>query len=473
MPVSLKTKTSTSPIIATEAYRTFVSFMFAAAMVAWGATLLGLTPFVQSPTPGAVIEFPKDEYLLAAILYGGVLISFYWLYTEKLARYFLPTNLAFLLLDFVALSFMTGAATTWRDKEAFATLAIWTLVLLSCRFGLAAFIEIRPRVGTRKSFVDMIMTHILGVYSLCFLFLGGVEIGAYASGVETSNDNFVDMMYYLICLGMAVGIVVTGLHSFRHIPHEKNGTRLASASGSLTHSPADQGLPVLVPAYGAMDDQDLKRVAAHVFLGETTFRRLLRDVEPSWSSPFSFHQSRVHTYRDVETQAFIMAHHGATDTEIELRAMWVYLAHWFDDLFDDQFTGHLANTTLVGDFDIGETLVGLDCRVGQLWTTAVAYTKRHASWDEELFTIGFRRLIIGGPMFAPHCESHREAFARIHHDFVMSKIESNDPSRELIANVPMRYLSYTAKVVVELWDSFDRGSQFATRLRPKTPFISV
>jgi hypothetical protein len=131
-----------NPIITPEAYRTFVSFMFSAAMVAWGATLLGLTPFTSSGA--AVLVFPTDEHLLGAVLYGCVLICFYWLYTQKLATSYLPNNMFLLLLDFVALSFMTGAATTWREKAAFVVLAICTLLLLSVRFGFAALSELFP-----------------------------------------------------------------------------------------------------------------------------------------------------------------------------------------------------------------------------------------------------------------------------------------------------------------------------------------
>ena len=71
------TSVSKAPIVSREAYRAFASFMFAAAMIAWGGTLLGTKPFLSG--------FPQGWHLVGGILYGAVLISFYWLYSENLA----------------------------------------------------------------------------------------------------------------------------------------------------------------------------------------------------------------------------------------------------------------------------------------------------------------------------------------------------------------------------------------------------
>ena len=81
-----------TPIISREAYRAFISFMFAAAMVAWGITLLdlksiiGITDIgntVKNVSNDFAINFPPNWLLLiGGILYGCVLICFYWVYTQ-------------------------------------------------------------------------------------------------------------------------------------------------------------------------------------------------------------------------------------------------------------------------------------------------------------------------------------------------------------------------------------------------------
>lgn len=431
-------------IVTREAYRTFVAFMFAAAMVGWGGTLLGLTSLEP---PLLEIDVPIDKTLVAGLLYGCVLICFYWIYSEILAVDFLPTNLALLLLDFVALSFMTGAGASWRTPFNFNVLVTITLMLLVLRFGVASRSEIKLVRGKHLRIRDMLMTHILGVYFLCFIFLAGVVAG---TGSLSSAFNR-DLFYYLLMLGMLFGIIVTVVHSIRHIPIR---LRVHSAKQRVkpTYEP-DQ--PVLLPAYGVIADGRLEAVAKHVFLGEERFRYLLRSIDPEWISPFNFHQSRVHSYRDVETQAFVMAHHADNVNEIELRSMWVYLAHWFDDKFDGEYAANLARGGLGKDFNIVEVLRQLDNRFGRLWEVAVNQTASHHRWNRGLLETGMRRLILSGPMFSSRCDPEHDAIGRVHRDLVIENLDENYGVKQLIQNISPRYLKYTSKVVVEIWDSFN------------------
>ncbi len=447
---------SNDPVVSREGYGTFISIMFSAAMLFWGATFLGLKnlPIPTSEPSVGVINIPRGEYLLAGILYGGVLISFYWLYSEKLASKSLPSNLGVLLLDFVALSFLTGAAATWRNKSSFNSLALWTLMLLSCRFLIAALAtELFPSSGRRPAFRQMIMCHTLLVYALCFIFIGGVSVGA--AGADPQR--YQRLFYMFISLGMSIGIGVTAVHSLMHAAEKSRKT-----APILTH---DSAQPALIPAYGTIHESEIRRVAKQVFLGEERFRRILNSDGPDWLSSFQFHQSRVHTYRDVETQAFIMSHHADDDDEIELRAMWVYLAHWFDDFFDDQYVGNLANSNLQEDFNISEVLGDLDKGFKDVWSKAVNETKRHKTWNRnrDLHETGFRRLMLSGPMFSARCRGQHDLIRQRHWDLITRKLTAAYGVRDLIYTIKKvneRYICYTSKVVVEIWDSFASGVDF-------------
>lgn len=456
---------SKNPIVSREAYRTFISFMFAAAMVAWATTLLGIKPFLSRPStePSILISgFPQGMYLVGGILYGCVLIYFYWLYAENIAVRFLPTNMVLLLLDFIALSFMTGAATAWREYESFNKLAMGTLVLLTVRFGFAACSEFRGTKRERSPFKDWLMTHICGIYIMCFVFLGILILGAVVFGKVTflevwrgngeESVKFHSRLYMFVCVGMVLGIGVTTYHSLRPI--------IARPPGKIVAPTLEDTQPALAPAYGVIPNGHLQNVVKNVFLGEHEFRHLLRSFESRWALPSNFHQSRVHTYRDVETQAFIMAHHAEEPAEIKLRSMWVYLMHWFDDLFDSFYAANLANRTLEGDFKIASVLDDLDERFGKLWGAAITETQSHEGWNRELLEIGMRRLILSGPMFSARCGRKHDDIIECHKKLIGDKLRGRYGVRRLIGEVSDRYLCYTSKVVVEIWDSFSDGSDF-------------
>ena len=449
------------PVVTREAYRAFVSFMFAAAMLAWGATLLGLTLLGQPVSIQAVpIQLPNAIQLISGILYGGVLICFYWLYSEILATQYPPTNLLLLLLDFIVLSFMTGTAASWRDAFNFNVLAFVTLALLAIRFAIAARFEWWPPRAPRKRFREMMFTHIFSVYVAYFIVLVIFLIGRLSGqqdvtiSVGLANVMKSNGLLFGLWFGMAMGIGVTGAHSMRHIP-------VRSLSQPVQPTLEFNNRSTLVPAYGVIPERQLPIVVKHVFRGEERFRQFLRSVDSRWVSPLDFHESSVHTYRDVETQAFIMAHHAVDPDEIELRSMWVYLAHWFDDQFDDAYAADLTSSRVSEEVDIKDILIGLDPRLGRLWDEAVKYTrKRYPSWNDSLFELGMRRLILSGPMFSPKCSRQHDAIGHAHRELVFKRLNDDYGVKELVRDVPNLFLAYTSKVVVEMWDSFDPELDF-------------
>lgn len=466
------------PIISREAYRAFITVMFSAAMLAWTATFLGfVTPFMPrvsttsdsdsnaSASTSKPAKLSSEEYkeagrfphgfaLLVAILYGAVLICLYWIYSEKLATDELrPTNLLMLLFDFVALSFLAGASAAWRNEQFFVGLAIVTLFFLTCRFGVAAGWEIGKARAKEMLVREMLITHVVAAYLLCFIIIG---CGLYLSNTSIYEPHTSQRLYRLICFGMVFGIGVTGYHSLSQAPPDDAKRRHIS-------TPFEHIQPSLLPAYGTVLTTRLQPVANHIFWGEREFRRILCSVDEHWLSPFEFHQSRVHAYRDIETQAFIMAHHVDDDVEVKLRAMWVYLAHWFDDIFDDQYAGRLASMNLTGEFSIADTLARLDKRFERVWKKAVVATEAHAKWNQRLLETGMRRLILSGPMFSARCKSRHRALQEAHWKLIEGELTLDYGARELVNNIRKkhaRYLEYTSKVVVEIWDSFTPAADF-------------
>ena len=297
----------------------------------------------------------------------------------------------------------------------------------------------------------MAMTHILAVYMVCFFILCGV---IYANkgwaAQKASNDP-----YWVILGGMLLGILVTLHHSRRHIPPSETTLEFNLPTDERTRS-------LLVPAYGAIPQSDLAKAARKVYAGEEKYRRLLDEIGSKGRTRLGFHLSKVHTYRDVETQAFIMAHHAKDEKEIELRSMWVYLAHWFDDMFDGRHAGTLANMQIGDDLDIADALEELDPRFRQLWEKAIEQTEGHPNWNEDLLVLGMKRVLIGGPMFSASCASRHSDFVDMNRGLVAGKLTGQYGVKNLIDTnqVPDRYLAYTAKVVVEIWDSFTSEADF-------------
>lgn len=454
------------PIVTTDAYRIFVSFMFAAAMIGWGATFLGMDFSIDDQTK-ITVHLPSNWTFVAGILYAGVLICFYWIYTEKIAISYLPTNVLWIGCDFIAFSFMTGAATAWRSVAAFNVLATLTLVFLFARFLKPASLEIAQYKLGNFSARDCLMTQILFVYGLVFIlvtfFLFGVmtEAPGYKGDYNNLGITLKKIaleivenvnLYYAISAAMILGIIVTVLYVPRHLLVRRRVVPRSTIS--------ETELPILVPAYGDIPEDRLSIVAKHVFKGEKRFRNLLDSIDPRGSSPFHFHQSHVHAYRDVETQAFIMAMPAVSPNEIELRSMWVYLAHWFDDLFDYRYSTDLARIILGGEFQVSDALKELDTRLETLWQRAIEQTDVHANWDSSLFELGIRRLMFGGPMFSPACANRHSEITALHRDLVISNLSEQWGIKEIVNNTKDRHLNYTSKVVVEIWDSFNSNLDF-------------
>lgn len=225
----------------------------------------------------------------------------------------------------------------------------------------------------------------------------------------------------------------------------------------------------LTPCYNLIRPDRLPIVADAILGGEVRYQELLRLSSGGGALPVNL--SRVHSYRDVETQAFIMAHHvddpNADHTfEMSLRSMWVYLTHWFDDVFDYFRPEHLASMQLQGDFLIFDTLEKLDPRFAGLWETAIRETSCIETWNRDLLELGMRRLILGGPMLSPRCQEQNAEFQSVHRMFVLEKLDGTESYgvQQLVQNIPDRHLAYTSKVVVEIWDSFSPPATFAMSL---------
>ena len=462
-----------TPVISKEAYSTFVSFIFAAAMVAWGATFIGLNPIA----PKANLEWSQDviglEYIaampgyiqLGGVLYGLVLICFYWIYAERIIAIYLPTSLLQLPLDFVALSVMAGAAAAWINERMFVFLTFSTLIFLFFRFIKPA----RREKKIEKQWGKRLMLHLVILYGVAGALLPlGLIFGYWVfggEGVPRIDNPFFQKLYYVAEVGMVFGIGLTVWHAWFDRPL----TTLAASPMSVlpleTYSPVR--LPRLTPCYHCIPTDRLSTVAHAVLSGEMRYRELLR-----LHGGLASHLSHVHSYRDVETQAFIMAHHAddpSTDSahEMMLRSMWVYLAHWFDDVFDYYRPGQLASMQLNDDFLVGMTVEQLDPRFKELWESAVHQTRQLPTWNCDLLELGMRRLMLGGPMFSPKCREQNAAFQAAHKTFVLSKIPDdtrNARVRALVENAPDRHLAYTSKVVVEIWDSFTSNATFPMSL---------
>ena len=275
-------------VITKNSYLTFISFMFSAAMVAWGATLLGVTGFFAHLTPDLenLSGFPLRLYLFGGILYGCVLICFYWLYTEKIVPTFPPTNLFLLTLDFIALTFMIGAAAAWRNYQNFNNLALCTLILLMLRFGWASYLEFHSGKSIEKISGNKLMTHIVMVYALCFalfviLIAGAIIFGDISlfensssdkisllkiwTGIDKKAIGFQYKLYFAVCITMLIGIIVVGYHSFKQNLQIEN---IFTSDKTLNYYAVEPNIsPTLVPDYSSIKDS-IGLVSKGVFEGE-------------------------------------------------------------------------------------------------------------------------------------------------------------------------------------------------------------
>ena len=187
------------------------------------------------------------------------------------------------------------------------------------------------------------------------------------------------------------------------------------------------------------------------------FRKLLKDTHNY--PPFHYHLSSVHTYRDVETQAFIMASAGQYPEEIKLRAMWVYLAHWFDDLFDYKYTKELSSI-ITKSIGVREVLgnLGDGRRLVNIWDEAIELSEKYLI-KEDMLEFGMKRIIWSSCIFSPICQNLHDEFNESHREFVIEMLNKNNINGDLIQMVEginRKYLAYTTKVVVEIWDGFSK-----------------
>lgn len=134
--------------------------------------------------------------------------------------------------------------------------------------------------------------------------------------------------------------------------------------------------------------------------------------------------------------------------------------------FDDYYAEAIANMQLDSNFDIAVVLDQLDSKLKTIWEHAVNYTKQTKCWrHEQLLQSGMRRLILGGPIFSNRCSNRHPEFIEKHRELIMENLNENYGIRYLIedaekSSVTNRYLAYTTKVVVEIWDSFSHNADF-------------
>lgn len=450
-----------TPIVSKSFYRTFIAFMFAAGMVVWG-TMFILVILDLKELGNIRLGVDSTDITWASwsagILYGCVLISLYWIYGECFTKKnLLPTNMVTLLLDFVALSFMAGAAAAWMRKDAFVVLAPIAMVLFSIRLVPAVRMELEEiRHKGLDRFAGALMTHLAIVAVLCGP-AGGLCL-LVSNYVSSDPVKTMNVAYAVVQVLMGLGVLVTIVHSFRYRPSVE--------MEQPVHSLGDAPRSVLIPAYSAVSDDDLRRlrmVSDNVFRGEYDFRRMLHYVNKGHRIPYSYHTACVHTYGDVEVQAFIMAGHANDPTEIRLRSMWVYLAHWFDDVFDGAMAKELAHMNFSPGFNIREVLRDLDGRCGELWQIAIEKTTEisaHVGWNRELFDLGIQRLMLSAPMFSASCRDSHEQCMDTHRSLVNRNLINERGIRTLVDEITDRHLAYTSKVVGEILDSFGSDTNF-------------
>ena len=472
MPIQQTNLIVKNPIISKEAYRIFVSLIFSAGMAVWGTTLITLIPLIKEFILTGKLEVHL-RIIVGGVLYGGVLICLFWIYIEKLATKFVPRNIWILLIDFTALSFMAGAASTWRNETAFVFLAFTTIFVLLIRFIYtfrleAKEMELHGFLPSLKNIRHSLLTQIVILYTV--LIIISIIMGVFLvlilprfAEVKWNIENVRGPLYWCVNAGMFAGILLTFFNSLKHTTIE------ARVSMEAIGVSDENIIPSLCPAYCEIPSTDIVKVAENVFNGQNAFRHFVNISQVSQFPQLPYHFSRVHAYRDVETQAFIMAYHAQNEKEIELRSMWVYLAHWFDDMFDDYYAEAIADIALDSTFDITTVLDKLDPRLKTLWQNTVKYTEdQRLCLHKYLLELGMRRLILGGPMFSNRCLNKHSFFLEKPKKLILENLRGSYGVQNLIQGIgeskesilTSRYLAYTAKVVVEVWDSFVKEADF-------------
>ena len=215
---------------------------------------------------------------------------------------------------------------------------------------------------------------------------------------------------------------------------------------------------LLLPDYSVIPKSRMQSVSRAVFAGEQKYRAVLESS--GGAAKYGIHPSGVHSYRDLETQAFVMAYHRRNAQTSMLASFWTYLTHWFDDHFDDRFPAELAAMNLGEETEIEAILQALDPLFVTVWSEALALSRLQQPFDESLLRLGMRRMIMGAPMFSPKVAEKNDEARREHVRLLLRHLRPGHDVEVLVRSLHPNFLAHTARGVEEIWSSFEPGTSF-------------
>lgn len=452
-----------SAIMSVAAYQSFVVFMFAAIMVNWGTTLLRVIKNIwessarnkshigeMTLTAIQSVSFQGWVNVIVGLVLGVALAHLYWTYAEKLVPEHPPRHLAIFSIDFLLLTVLMIAAGMWDSPLPLSVLAIVAFMIFGARL-----LPIWRTDKLYKSLFWLSMGFVAGIFVL-------VAVAILWRVASSEPDSTLDIkvqpawlvgsLCVLTGLGTAIGFVWQ--RSRRHQPED--------VDKQFPRMYFDPTPSRLIPAYWAIDPQLAARVIQGVRDGEETFLRLIKTLNKNAKAGqiLRHHQSGVHSYVDVETQAFIVCLSAPEPRDMKWYSLWVYLAHWLDDIIDSKGGGRVELSDLVGEsaLPVEELLNRIHPSAKEAWILAVSQTSQSCpNWKQEYAARGVERLVMSALMNAVTRRREDRAEARvIYRRQLLDQVKPDDApeSHELLCQMTADELAMTSKVTFDFWEAF-------------------
>lgn len=200
-----------------------------------------------------------------------------------------------------------------------------------------------------------------------------------------------------------------------------------------------------------------KNILAGVKDGEKKF---IADIQGMGLNKYGINTSKVHSYSDVEAQAFIVGISSKENLrEIPIKSYFVYGAHWIDNFFDNPGLGLQFEKMLESRYDIKKFLVNIG-RIGQ-----IGFWLAEKTLHPEGVYKGLHRMLYGGLVQRSDSKQQKTFLLREYQDLgirliddsVAKEIKTIQPEAYWLTNkTVMEFISAAEPVldftVAELWN---------------------
>lgn len=366
---------------------------------------LSLWAFPIVDLPDKVAE--GDYFVLATgFLYLLILVCLWWWYGIFLDRLCPASDLRMYGWDFVTFAVFAVAARFWDRSEYFSLAVTAGSCLMLGRFWWSLrHASTRERANDKKALLFVLV--VVGVTAVVLIPTGiAYWVGA---GVWPENFFVITTIVFMV-MGICVTWIASRLtqDSPPRAREGATGARLDPASGIL--------LPMRLMHEWPDDwnSERIKIVVQEVGRAQTDFVKMVTSVG---EYP---HRSRVHSFGDVVTQAYILAIPSVDrPREIFCKAWLTFAGHWLDDLFDQNLGRKIAKMMRSNrPFEVSDLFQRTeDDRIA---LSVLSYMEENCVKDKTMFRHGMRRLMMGSVLLDSRWRD--PAFVREHKKAIVAPV---------------------------------------------------